>query len=123
MRLGLALAGIKVRVAGAEHLPLDRAAVYCANHQSNVDPPILFDALHPRMHIVYKAEINAIPLLARAFRHGGFVPIDRRNKEAAMRSLEAGARSHPGRQLVPDLSGRHAQPDRRACCRSRRAAS
>jgi 1-acyl-sn-glycerol-3-phosphate acyltransferase len=45
------------------------------------------------MHIVYKAEINAIPLLARAFRHGGFVPIERRNKEAAMRSLEAGARS------------------------------
>jgi 1-acyl-sn-glycerol-3-phosphate acyltransferase len=58
-----------------------------------VDPPILFDALHPRMHIVYKAEIDAIPLLARAFRHGGFVPIDRRNKEAAMRSLDAGARS------------------------------
>src|SRR2546423_7748151 len=45
------------------------------------------------MHIVYKAEINAIPLLARAFRHGGFVPIERRNKEAAMRSLEAGAAS------------------------------
>jgi len=90
--------------AGAANIPLDRAAVYCANHQSNVDPPILFDKLHPRMHIVYKAEINAIPLLARAFRHGGFVPIERRNKEAAMRSLEAGARSDPGRQLVPDLS-------------------
>ena len=93
VRLGLALCGIKVRVAGAQHIPLGRAAVYCANHQSNVDPPILFDRLHPRMHIVYKAEIDAIPLLARAFRHGGFVPIDRRNKEAAMRSLEAGARS------------------------------
>ena len=93
VRLGLALCGIKVHVAGAEHIPLDRAAVYCANHQSNVDPPILFDRLHPRMHIVYKAELDAIPLLARAFRHGGFVPIERRNKEAAMRSLEAGARS------------------------------
>jgi 1-acyl-sn-glycerol-3-phosphate acyltransferase len=93
VRLGLALCGIKVHVAGAEHIPVGRAAVYCANHQSNVDPPILFDRLHPRMHIVYKAEINAIPLLARAFRHGGFVPIERRNKEAAMRSLEAGARS------------------------------
>src|SRR6267143_3749442 len=93
VRLGLALCGIRVRIAGAEHIPLHRAAVYCANHQSNVDPPILFDRLHPRMHIVYKAEIDAIPLLARAFRHGGFVPIDRRNKEAAMRSLEAGARS------------------------------
>jgi 1-acyl-sn-glycerol-3-phosphate acyltransferase len=93
VRLARGLSGIRVRVAGREHLPLDRAAVYCANHQSNVDPPILFDVLHPRMHIVFKAEINAIPLLARAFRHGGFIPIDRRNKEAAMRSLEAGAQS------------------------------
>jgi 1-acyl-sn-glycerol-3-phosphate acyltransferase len=93
VRLGLALCGIRVRIAGVEHIPRDRAAIYCANHQSNVDPPILFDRLHPRMHIVYKAEIDAIPLLARAFRHGGFVPIDRRNKEAAMRSLDAGARS------------------------------
>jgi 1-acyl-sn-glycerol-3-phosphate acyltransferase len=93
VRLGLALAGIKVRIAGSENIPIGRAAVYCANHQSNVDPPVLFTTIHPRMHIVYKAEIDAIPLLARAFRHGGFVPIDRRNKEAAMRSLEAGARS------------------------------
>ncbi len=93
VRLARGLSGIRVRVAGREHIPLDRAAVYCANHQSNVDPPILFDVLHPRMHIVFKAEINAIPLLARAFRHGGFIPIDRRNKEAAMRSLEAGAQS------------------------------
>jgi len=93
VRLARALSGIRVRVAGREHIPLDRAAVYCANHQSNVDPPLLFDVLHPRMHIVFKAEINAIPLLARAFRHGGFIPIDRRNKESAMRSLEAGAAS------------------------------
>jgi 1-acyl-sn-glycerol-3-phosphate acyltransferase len=91
VRLGLWLCGIRVRVAGGEHLPHGRAAVYCANHQSNVDPPVLFDVLHPRMHIVYKAEIDAIPLLARAFRMGGFVPIDRRNKEAAMRSIEQGA--------------------------------
>jgi 1-acyl-sn-glycerol-3-phosphate acyltransferase len=92
-QLGLTLSGIKVRVGGREHIPLDRAAVYCSNHQSNVDPPILFHVLHPRMHIVYKAEINAIPLLARAFRHGGFIPIERKNKESAMRSLEAGAQS------------------------------
>jgi 1-acyl-sn-glycerol-3-phosphate acyltransferase len=70
-------------LAGTEHIPVGRAAVYCANHESNVDPPILFDKLVPRMHIVYKSEINAIPLLARAFRHGGFVPIDRRNPRSA----------------------------------------
>ena len=93
VRLGLALSGIGYRVEGGEHLPRDRAAIYCCNHQSNIDPPVLFTALHPRMHIVYKAELDRIPLLARAFRMGGFIPIDRGNKEAAMRSIEAGAAS------------------------------
>jgi 1-acyl-sn-glycerol-3-phosphate acyltransferase len=93
VRLALVLSGIRYRVTGRENLPLDRAAVYCANHQSNVDPPVLFDALHPRIHILYKAELNSLPLLARAFRIGGFIPIDRRNREAAMRSIEAGAAS------------------------------
>jgi 1-acyl-sn-glycerol-3-phosphate acyltransferase len=91
-RLALALAGIRYRVAGREHLP-KRAAVYCANHQSNVDPPVLFEALHPRMHILYKDELDIIPILARAFRLAGFIPVDRRNKDAAMRSIEAGAAS------------------------------
>ena len=93
VRLGMALSGIRYRLASAQPLPLHRAAVYCANHQSNVDPPLLFDVLHPRMHILYKAEIDAIPVLARAFRMGGFIPVDRHNKEAAMRSIEAGAAS------------------------------
>jgi len=93
VRLGLVLSGIRFRVAGLEHVPRGRAAVYCANHQSNVDPPVLFHAFHPLLHILYKAEIDAIPILARAFRYGGFIPVDRSNKEAALRSIDAGAAS------------------------------
>jgi len=93
VKLGLTLSGISYRVAGREHVRTERAAVYCSNHQSNIDPPVLFDAFHPMLHILYKAELNAIPVLTRAFRYGGFIPVDRRNKEAAMRSIEAGARS------------------------------
>ena len=93
VRLALFTTGITFRVTGREHVPLDRAAVYCSNHQSNVDPPILFDALHPRMHILYKHEIDQIPILARAFRLGGFIPVDRRNREASLRSIENGASS------------------------------
>ena len=93
VRLALALSGIRYRIAGSGNLPHDRAAVYCCNHQSNVDPPLLYTALHPRMHILYKHEIDRIPVLARAFRMGGFIPIDRRRKESAMRSIEAAAES------------------------------
>jgi 1-acyl-sn-glycerol-3-phosphate acyltransferase len=90
--LGLLLSGIRVRVVGREHLPAG-AAVYCSNHQSNVDPPVLFSALHPRMHILYKREIDQIPILARAFRMGGFIPVDRVRKEIALRSIDQGAAS------------------------------
>lgn len=93
VRLGLLLSGIRYRVAGADNVPRARAVVFCANHESNVDPPILFTALHPRLHILYKAEINRIPILGRTFRLGGFVPVERHNKERAMRAIEEGARS------------------------------
>ena len=91
--LELLLSGIRYRLTSAQPLPLDRAAVYCSNHQSNVDPPLLFAVLHPYMHILYKAELSSLLVLERAFRFGGFIPVDRRNKEAALRSLETGARS------------------------------
>jgi 1-acyl-sn-glycerol-3-phosphate acyltransferase len=93
VRMGLILAGIRYRVAGAEHVPHGRAAVYCSNHQSNVDPPVIFDAVHPRLHILYKAEFDKLPILPRAFHYGGFIPVDRRNKEAALKSVDKGAES------------------------------
>ena len=92
VRIGLFFSGIRFRVEGAEHIPLDRAAVFCSNHQSNIDPPVLFDALHPRMHILYKHEIDQIPILARAFRLGGFIPVDRRTQGS-----RRCARSRPAR--------------------------
>lgn len=93
VKLALTLSGITYKVAGREHIPRGRAAVFCANHQSNVDPPVLFDALHPRLHILYKAELSALPLLERAFRAGGFIPIQRGNREQSVAAIEAGARS------------------------------
>jgi 1-acyl-sn-glycerol-3-phosphate acyltransferase len=93
VRLGFFLSGIRYTVAWTDRAAADGAVVFCSNHQSNIDPPVLFDALHSRVHILYKQELDAIPILARAFRLGGFIPIDRRHREAAMRSIEAGAQS------------------------------
>src|SRR6185312_2681253 len=90
-QMGFSIVGIRWRVAGKENVPRDRAVVVCANHQSNVDPPVIFRAVHPRLRVLYKHEIDQIPLLPRAFKMAGFIPIDRRNREAAMRSIEKGA--------------------------------
>ena len=91
--LALKLAGIKTVVRGREYLTPDRAVVFCANHQSNVDPPVLFQVLHRRLHILYKAELSRLPLLGRVFILGEFVPVERANREAAMASVSQGAQS------------------------------
>jgi 1-acyl-sn-glycerol-3-phosphate acyltransferase len=91
--LGAALAGIKTRVAGRSNIPVNRAVVFCANHQSNIDPPILFSTLHPRLHVLFKAEMKKLPLLGKAFQVGGFVPIDRASRERSMASIEQAVQS------------------------------
>jgi 1-acyl-sn-glycerol-3-phosphate acyltransferase len=87
------LAGIRYVVEGREHPSPSQPVVFCANHQSNVDPPILFQVLHPRLHILYKAELSKLPLLGRVFLAGGFVPVDRANRDAALASIAQGAES------------------------------
>lgn len=91
--MALGLAGIRVVVTGREHVPRDRAVVFCANHQSNVDPPVLFRVLHRRLHVLYKAELTKLPLLGWAFLLGGFVPVERHNREAAMAAIDRAAES------------------------------
>lgn len=91
VRLACFLSGIRYRMVGTP--PHDRAVVFCANHQSNVDPPVLFHVLHPAVRILYKRELDKIPVMTRSFRMGGFIPVDRGNKDAATRSIEAGAAS------------------------------
>jgi 1-acyl-sn-glycerol-3-phosphate acyltransferase len=90
--LALALAGIRYRVSGREHLPRI-PAVYCSNHESNVDPPVLFKVLHPRMRILYKAELHSFPLMGRILDAGGFVAVERANREQAITAISQGADS------------------------------
>ena len=90
--LALTLAGIRYRVAGREQLP-NTAVVFCSNHESNVDPPVLFQALHPQLHVLYKAELHRFPIMGTVFDVGGFVPVERSDREKAFESIARGAES------------------------------
>ncbi len=93
VRLALALSGIKYRVAGRERLPRAQAAVYCANHTSNVDAPLLFHILHPRLHMLYKSEFAKMPILGRAAPIAGFIRVERQNPEQSQRAVDQAAES------------------------------
>jgi 1-acyl-sn-glycerol-3-phosphate acyltransferase len=91
--LALGLAGIRYRVSGRQHAPANRAVVFCSNHESNVDPPVLFQALHKRLHVLFKAELTKLPILGKVMVAGGFVPVERDKREASMASIERAAES------------------------------
>ncbi len=91
--LALGLSGIRYRVHGREKLAHRRAVVFCSNHESNVDPPVVFQALHPRLHVLFKAELKKLPILGKVMVAGGFVPVERERKEASMASIELAAQS------------------------------
>ena len=90
--MALALAGIRYRVSGRENIP-GGAVVFCSNHESNVDPPVLFEALDRRLHILYKAELHKFPIMGTVLDVGGFVPVDRADRDKALASLNRGAES------------------------------
>ena len=90
--LALGLSGIRYRVRGREHIP-KHAAVFCSNNESNVDTPGLFQALHKRLHVLFKAELKKLPVLGAVMVAGGFVPVERDRKEASMASIERAAES------------------------------
>ena len=90
VRLALACAGIRYRVSGRDQVP-PTAVVFCSNHESNVDPAVLFEALHPQLHVLYKAELHRFPIMGTVFDVGGFVPIDRGDRDKAMASISRGA--------------------------------
>lgn len=94
VRLGILLSGVKLRVEGGEHIQRSRAAVYAVNHTSNVEPPIIFEALHPifpRLRVLYKAELRKLPILVRAWDLAGFVPLERSNRDQSLPAIDRAA--------------------------------
>ena len=45
LRAGIRAAGIRVEVAGLEHVPAGVSCIFLSNHVSNLDPPVIFPAL------------------------------------------------------------------------------
>jgi 1-acyl-sn-glycerol-3-phosphate acyltransferase len=96
VRLGFALAGLKLRVVGGDEHILPGGAVYACNHSSNVEAPAVFlslQRLFPRVAVLYKAELRRLPVLVWAFDIGGFVPVERANRDQSWPAVDRAARS------------------------------
>jgi 1-acyl-sn-glycerol-3-phosphate acyltransferase len=91
-RAALRAAGVRLEVRGREKIRGGRAVVYMPNHQSNADPPAVFVLLPPVL-VLAKKEFFRIPILGRAMKLRGFIPVDRSKRERAIEAVEQAANS------------------------------
>jgi 1-acyl-sn-glycerol-3-phosphate acyltransferase len=77
---------------GLENIPRDRPVIYASNHSSMFDIWALFATLPGSLRFVAKQELFKIPLLSRAMRAVGHIPIDRAAHKKAFAAYDEAAR-------------------------------
>jgi len=86
-RVILGAAGIRVEYEGQEHARQPGPCVFACNHQSNADIWVVAQALPRSTKFVAKESLFSLPFMGWAMRKAGFIPIDRGNRNRAIRSL------------------------------------
>jgi len=84
----LKTSGIRVRVEGSEHVNPHAPTVYCANHQSAMDIPVLFVNLPVQFRFVAKRSLFHLPFLGWHLRRSGHIAVDRDRPREALKSME-----------------------------------
>lgn len=85
------LAGVPVRVEGAENLSPDQTYIFMANHVSQFDIFAGQGYFPHDFRWIVKKELFRIPVFGAAMRRAGLVAIDRSHGREAMKSLNAAA--------------------------------
>lgn len=92
VRIGFALARIKIVLHGRDKLPEQPHYIYMMNHNSNLDAPAVWLHVPGEVRVLLKKQVFKLPVLATAMRLGGFVPVDRSNRASAIESVRNAAR-------------------------------
>ncbi len=91
-RLILKASGTRVEVENAERIDPDRPQILVANHVSYFDVLALIAHVPGKNRFVVKKELAYVPIFGPAWRACGYISIDRRNVDSAIRSLEQARR-------------------------------
>ncbi len=91
--LVLAACGIKVETDFIGPKDFDSPVIFACNHASQMDILVLYRALPVPFRFLVKKELFRVPLLGFAMKKAGYIPIDRKNSRAAVKSIKKAADS------------------------------
>jgi 1-acyl-sn-glycerol-3-phosphate acyltransferase len=82
------ICGTTVTVRGTENLRGGRGFVYVSNHASMFDIPSVIAGIPDEIRIVYKKELDWIPIFGWGLKYGSYIGINRGRGIEAQKSLE-----------------------------------
>ncbi len=80
---------IKITVNGKELLNKNSNYVYISNHLSLIDIPVLTFGLNDNFRIIYKKELEKIPLFGLGMKYSPFIPVSREGGAEAKKTLSS----------------------------------
>jgi 1-acyl-sn-glycerol-3-phosphate acyltransferase len=84
----LRVGGISLKVEGLDNLDPQRQYIFIVNHQSNIDIPVLVQALRPfQLRWLAKKELLRVPFFGWAMWAAKHVTVDRKDPQDALKSL------------------------------------
>lgn len=83
----LKTSGIRVKVEGLNNVQPRQTTIYCANHQSAMDIPILFVNLPVQFRFVAKRSLFNMPFMGWHLRRSGHIPVDRDRPREGLKSM------------------------------------
>lgn len=89
MRLILSVTGVRVPDELTDKLPGEGPYIFMANHQSHLDVALIYAKLPHTPKFVAKRELLYVPVFGLTMWALGHITIDRRNRERAIKSLDA----------------------------------
>lgn len=82
--------GVKVRVEGRDKIP-EGVCLFVANHTSAADAPAVVGAIPRRIAVLLKESLFKWPIVGQAFTLARFIPVNRKERESAIASVEKAA--------------------------------
>lgn len=100
-RIIMRLIGVEVVVTGEENLTPGQAYVFCSNHLSLIDTPLVFGYLPWEFRILARKGLWSVPFLGWHLHRAGHMPVARDDARAGLRNLaEAAERVKQGMSVV-----------------------
>jgi 1-acyl-sn-glycerol-3-phosphate acyltransferase len=87
----LLIASTRIVIRGTEHIQNGNRYIYVSNHASLLDIPAVMAGIPDQIRLIYKKELEKIPIFGWVLKVGPNISIDRERSFKAMKSLEEAA--------------------------------